>query len=80
MEVSSPFDTAGPMTESILMGNLAIRSTDIRKPIQDKPGRFEYPGRNIKLLWDGPNMRITNFNDANAFVKREYRAGWSLGV
>ncbi len=80
MDVSSPFDTAGPMTESILMGNLAIRSNDFRREMKDRPGRFEYPGRNIKLLWDGPNMKITNFDDANAFVKREYRSGWSLGA
>lgn len=80
MEVSSPFDTAGPLTESILMGNLAIRSYDIRKPRKDQPDRFDYPGRYIKLLWDGANMKITNFDDANIFVKREYRKGWSLGV
>jgi hypothetical protein len=30
------------------------------------------------LLWDGENMRITNFEDANQFVKREYREGWKL--
>jgi len=29
-------------------------------------------------LWDGPNMKITNFDDANQFVKRTYRQGWSL--
>lgn len=80
VELSSPFDTAGPMTESILMGNLAIRSNDYRKPDPNRQGRFLYPGRNIKLLWDGPNMKITNFDEANAFVKREYRAGWSLGI
>lgn len=80
MELSSPFDTAGPMTESILMGNLAIRSNDYRKPDPNRQGRFLYPGRNIKLLWDGPNMKITNFDEANAFVKREYRAGWTLGI
>jgi hypothetical protein len=78
MEVSSPFDTAGPLTETILMGNLAIRSHDIRVPIADKPGQFEYPGRGIKLLWDGENMKVTNFEMANAFVKREYRGGWKL--
>jgi len=78
MEVSSPFEIAGPLTETILMGNLAIRSHDIRKPKQDKPSEFDYPGRNIKLLWDGANMKITNFDDANQFVKREYRSGWKL--
>ncbi|SJZ61170.1 Gfo/Idh/MocA family protein [Sediminibacterium ginsengisoli] len=76
--LSSHFDIAGPLTESVLMGNLAIRSYDIQK--KDDKGKVSYPGRNIKLLWDGPNMRITNFDEANQFVKRTYRDGWSLGV
>lgn len=80
MEVSSPFEIAGPLTETVLMGNLAIRSSDIRQPRENTQGQFNYPGRNIKLLWDGENMKITNFNDANQFVKREYRPGWTLGV
>jgi len=75
--LSSHFDIAGPLTESVLMGNLAIRSYDIQK----KNGKdINYPGRNIKLLWDGSNMKITNFDEANQFVKRTYRDGWSLGV
>lgn len=78
MEVSAPFEIAGPLTETVLMGNLAIRSYDIRKPKQDDPTRFDYPGRYIKLLWDGANMKVTNFDDANAFVRREYRSGWKL--
>ena len=73
--LSSNFDVAGPLTESVLMGNLAIRSYDIRKKKGDD---YDYPGRNIKLLWDGPNMKITNFDEANEFVKRTYREGWSL--
>ena len=77
-EVSSPFEIAGPLTETILMGNLAIRSHDIRKPKIDKPDQFDYTGRNIKLIWDGANMKVTNFDDANAFVKRDYRSGWKL--
>ena len=75
--LSSNFDIAGPLTESVLMGNLAIRSCDIQRK-KDKD--IEYPGRNIKLVWDGPNMKITNFDEANQFVKRIYREGWSLGV
>lgn len=78
-EVSSPFEIAGPLTETLLMGNLAIRSYDVRKPKANGNG-FDYPGRYTKLLWDGPNMRITNFEDANQFVKRTYREGWKLGV
>ena len=72
--LSSHFDIAGPLTESVLMGNLAIRSAEIRKKNGDD---FDFPGRNIKLLWDGPNMKITNFDEANQFVKRTYRDGWS---
>jgi hypothetical protein len=45
----------------------------------DAKGLTSYPGRNIQLMWDGPNMKITNFDLANQFVKRAYREGWSLG-
>lgn len=72
--LTSSFDFAGPLTESILMGNLAIRSYNLR---EQNGERFDYPGRK-KLLWDGKNMKITNFDPANQFVKREYREGWSL--
>jgi hypothetical protein len=73
-ELTSSFDYAGPLTESILMGNLAIRSYGLT----EKNGkRTSYPGRK-KLLWDGANMKVTNFEAANQFVKREYREGWSL--
>ncbi len=73
-ETSSPFEYAGPFTESILMGNLAIRSWMIKNPKLTGWGD-KYLGRK-KLLWDAANMKITNFDEANQFVKREYRAGW----
>ena len=76
--LSSPFSIAGPLTETVLMGNLAIRSYDLRKERAAEPGRYDYPGRGIKLLWDGDNMKITNFDEANQFVKRQYRSGWNL--
>ena len=31
-----------------------------------------------KLLWDGPNLRFTNYDDANQLINPPYRAGWSL--
>jgi len=31
-----------------------------------------------KLLWDGDNMKITNFDTANRFVGRQRRPGWEL--
>lgn len=73
-ELSSPFEIAGPLTEALLMANLAIRGYDIQK---DGGGKTKYPGRSAKLLWDNDAMRITNFDDVNQFVKREYRQGWN---
>jgi len=51
--LTSSFDYAGPLTETVLMGNLAIRSSALAKENED--GRKEYYGRK-KLLWDGENM------------------------
>jgi len=57
---SCPFEYAGPLTETVLLGNLTLRSG----------------GK--KLLWDGPNMTVTNCPEANQYVRRDYRRGWSL--
>jgi hypothetical protein len=54
------FSYAGPFTETVLLGNLAIL----------------FPG--TKLLWDGPNMKVTNLADANDWVQHHYRGGWGL--
>jgi predicted dehydrogenase len=76
MEVDSPFiEYAVPLTQSILMANLAIRSFDYREATADGKG-FNYPGRGITLQWDAENMKVTNFDAANQFVKRTYREGW----
>lgn len=31
-----------------------------------------------KLFWDGPNMKATNAPEAEAFIREQYREGWSL--
>jgi len=64
-EVSSPFETAGPLTEALLMANLAVRGHELK-------------GGNVKLEWDNENMRVTNFDAVNQYVKREYREGWTI--
>ena len=73
--LTSSFDYAGPMTETVLMGNLAIRSYMLRK--ENAKGQPEFFGRK-KLLWDGENMKITNLEEANQFVTRVYRPGWEI--
>ncbi|GAA4300496.1 Gfo/Idh/MocA family protein [Compostibacter hankyongensis] len=72
--VDSPFiGYAVPLTESILMGNLAIRSFNYQEKKGDKTS---YPGRGITLQWNGDDMKVTNFDPANEYVKRTYRQGW----
>jgi hypothetical protein len=62
----SNFDWAGPLTEAVLLGNVALR-TQMREEMTKR-----------KLLWDSAALRITNSDAANQFLRREYRAGWSL--
>lgn len=73
--LTSSFDYAGPMTETVLMGNLAIRSYLLRR--ENSQGKMEFFARK-KLLWDGENMRITNLEEANQFVGRTYREGFEV--
>ena len=73
--ISSPFEPAGPLTEALLMANLAIRGYDIQCPKITGAG-FDYSGCGIGLLWDPQPLCVTNFEEANQFVKRTYRAGW----
>jgi predicted dehydrogenase len=53
---------AGPLTEVMLLGNIALRFKD------DK----------VVLKWDPVKMEFPNFAEANPFVHKEYRLGWSL--
>jgi predicted dehydrogenase len=72
-ELSSPFEIAGPLTEALLIANLAVRGYDLSR---EDLGEAIYPGRSAKLLWDNDQMKITNFDEVNQFVKRDYRQGW----
>ncbi len=56
---SCPFSYAGPLTEAVLLGNVALRA-----------------GTPIK--WDSTNLRVTNDEAANQFIRREYRRGWEV--
>jgi len=35
-----------------------------------------FPGRTLQ--WDGANMNVPNLPEANEWVRRPYREGWSL--
>jgi hypothetical protein len=60
------FNFAGPLAEAVLLGNVALRM-DLRDEMTAK-----------KLLWNSAALRVTNLEDANHFLRREYRAGWAL--
>ncbi len=62
----SNFDWAGPMTETILLGNVALRS-QLREDLTRS-----------QLIWDADQLAFTNHDAANQFLRREYRAGWSI--
>ncbi|TKD67251.1 Gfo/Idh/MocA family protein [Flavobacterium sp. ASW18X] len=81
VETSSNFEKAGKLTETVLMGNLAVRAYQYKKLKAGKKvgdwDPYRYEGRR-KLHWDGANMRITNYEKANEWVTRDYRKGWEL--
>jgi len=62
----SSFDWAGPMTETVLLGNVALRP-QLREELTRK-----------KLLWNSEQLRFTNCEQANQFLRREYRDGWQV--
>jgi len=62
----SNFAWAGPLTEAVLLGNIALR-LKMREELTTH-----------RLLWDPIGMRFTNSDAANQFLRREYRAGWTL--
>lgn len=81
IDSSSPFSYAGPLTEAVLMGNLAIKAFQYKVLKAGKSSTdwapFNYPGRR-KLMWDGDNMKVTNYDKANDWVTRDYRKGWEV--
>ena len=57
---SDGFDYGGPLTEAVLLGNIAVR----------------YRGETLE--WDAAKMKITSHDEANQWLRREYRDGWDI--
>ena len=62
----SNFDVAGPLTEVVLLGNVALRFE-----LKEKMDRHA-------LQWDPQAFEFTNLPEANRFLHTEYRSGWTL--
>ncbi len=63
-KAGSNFDWAGPLTETVLLGNVALRA-QLRERLT----------RSV-LLWDSEKLAFSNVAEANQFLRREYRQGW----
>ena len=61
-QTTSNFEYAAQLTETMLLGNIAIRMAD----------------KNLALKYDGGKMAYTNMPEANKYLTRENRAGRNL--
>jgi predicted dehydrogenase len=59
-------DYAGPLTETVLLGNLAVWTAD--------------KSRGEKVKWDSKNLQCTNIEGLEPLIKPAYRAGYMLDV
>jgi predicted dehydrogenase len=69
---SSHFGKAGPLTETVLMGNLAVRGYTYRFPDPNGKDKDAYlvPGK-TRLEWNGEKMEVTNVPEMNYFVSNQ---------
>jgi len=65
----SNFDYAALLTETILLGNVAMRV-----------GKKDPDGNKwtAKLDWDAEQLKVTNVPEAAAFIHPEFRKGWGV--
>ncbi|MHB0954920.1 MAG: Gfo/Idh/MocA family protein [Pirellulaceae bacterium] len=59
-------DHAGLLAQVVLLGNVALRATLKEQLVS------------TKLFWDPVAFQFTNMPEANQYLHREYRAGWTL--
>jgi len=59
---TTDFSYSGPLTEMMLLGNIAIRTSK----------------ENVVLEWDPAAMKVKNLPAADEFLQTSYRVGWSL--
>lgn len=56
-----PFEYAGPLTETMLLGLVALRA-----------------GQGRRIAYDGARMALPGAPEVEQYLRREYRAGWSV--
>jgi predicted dehydrogenase len=61
-QTTSNFEYAAKLTETMLLGNIAVRMAS----------------KNVILKYDGEKMSFPNVPEADQYLTKEYRPGWSL--
>ena len=64
----SNFDWAGPLTESVLLGNIPLL-VELRAELTK-----------VKLRWDTEKFAFPNHAGANQFLRLDYRKGWGVNL
>lgn len=62
--------SGGPTTSNFEYGGTLTESVLL--------GNVSYRAGQKKLEWDAENLKATNLPEADAFIRREYRKGWTL--
>jgi predicted dehydrogenase len=62
----SNFDWAGPLTETVLLGNIVLRP-ELKDMLSG-----------MVLEWDADKFSFTNCREADKYLQTEYRKGWTL--
>lgn len=62
----SDFEWAGPLTETVLLGNIALRR-ELKEKLSGQA-----------LNWDADKFGFPNLPEADKFLHYEYRKGWNL--
>jgi predicted dehydrogenase len=69
----SNFNYAAMLTETILLGNVAMRAG-----VETEVGEGKGKHKVRRLVWDGPNLKVTNTSDADQYIKPPVRKGWEV--
>jgi hypothetical protein len=85
LKTTCNFDYGGKLIETMLLGHVAYRVFPEKLPDQwetvppqkGQKGPTIYRGKK-KLTYDGATGKVTNCDEANAFISRKYRDGWVL--
>lgn len=73
-KTSDGFHYAGPLTETVQLGNVATRLAHTK--INSTTGRMEEV--NKVLEWDAANLRFTNAPEADKLLTKTYRKGFEV--